>query len=169
MEVRVSEPFPDHALPRVWHWIQSFRWRVADDFSPQTLEEFMLHWSAHERRRSWAVYRDNEIGGLVTVDPMSQMVSIANCTFKRSFWSQADVTLPALQQVYSEVFGSTPDVHKILQWAFADNAQLLGLMRKLGAEKEATLRQQTRRRGELVDMIAIGLLREEFVWPSTTP
>ena len=38
--VRVESPFPAHAVPRIWTWIERFRNRVADDFAPQTLEEF---------------------------------------------------------------------------------------------------------------------------------
>ena len=83
----------------------------------------------------------------------------AHCVFKRSFWGHA-TTVEALRQVFDEIFSS--GVIKITATAFADNHALLGLVRKLGFQREGVLRQQTRRAGELIDVVVIGLTREGF-------
>lgn len=158
--LRVESPFPEYALPRVWTWIQDFRWRVSDDFAPDSLEAFVAEWQARrEKQRTWAVYRGPEIGGLVTFEPWSPVAGTSHCLFKRSFWGHR-TTIPALQAVYAEIFAG--GCEKILSLAFKDNANILGLARAIGGQKEGVLRKQTRRRGELVDMIAIGLLKEDF-------
>ena len=159
-EIRVKSPFPSYAVPRIWQWIQSFRWRVADDFAPQTLEEFVSHWATRRyHERTWGVWRGDDLGGMIAVETVSPILVTSHCLFKRSFWG-AETTIPALQQVYRQIFDE--GTLKILSFAFADNKQLLGLARKIGAKKEGTLRRQTMREGKLVDMIAIGLLKEDF-------
>jgi len=161
VEVRVESPFPDYAVPRVWTWIQSFRHRVADDFAPRTLEEFVQYWERRKQAdRTWGVWRGEDLGGLITIEELNPAVVSSHCLFKRSFWG-GETTLEALRQVYSQIFDE--GYQKIVSFAFRDNAQLLGLARKLGAEKEGVLRKQTVRDGKPVDMIAIGLLREDFM------
>lgn len=157
--VRVESPFPEAAIPRVWSWIQEFRYRVADDFAPDTIEQFVEFWANHTVE-TWGVWRDGELGGLVVITPVSPVLVESHCLFKRTFWGH-DTTLEALRQVYTQVF-ARGGIEKIFSVAFRDNAQLLGLARKLGAQKEGVLRRHTRRLGEMVDMIAIGLLKEEF-------
>jgi RimJ/RimL family protein N-acetyltransferase len=158
VEVHVENPFPEHAVPRIWTWTEEFRWRVSDDFGPKSLEEFMSQWAEASEQR-WAVYRDGDLGGLVTASAMTPIVATSHCLFKKSFWGQ-ETTLPALRQVYQQVFGA--GFHKILSFVFRDNKQIIGLARKLGAAKEGVLRKQTLRRGKLVDMVALGLLQEDF-------
>ena len=161
MDVRIETPFPAQAVPRIWIWTQEFRWRVADDFGPKCLEDFVMEWRERERaQQSWAVYCGEELGGVVTVQRMTPIVATSHCIFKRTFWGP-QTTLPALRLVYEKVFDD--GYEKILSFAFRDNAQLLGLARKLGAEKEGVLRKQTKRNGRPTDMIAIGLLKEDFV------
>jgi len=159
--VTVSRPFPIHALPRLWAWTVESRRQVADDFAVQTLEEFVSRWEAAETagRSSWAVWRDKELGGAVTSSRINPVCVDAHCVFKRSFWGHA-VTVEALRLVFEEIFSN--GILKITATAFYDNHALLGLVRKLGFQKEGVLRQQTRRAGELIDVVVIGLTREGF-------
>jgi RimJ/RimL family protein N-acetyltransferase len=159
--VRVETPFPDFAAVRVWAWMEAFRSRVADDFSPQTLDAFMAQWddrASSEQR--WAVYRNDELGGLVTLQPLSPCVLGSHCVFKRSFWG-SDTTTEALHQVYSLAF-EIPTINKIFGVVFHDNAQIIGLCKSLGFTIEGRLRNHTMRGGQPVDMIALGLTREDF-------
>jgi RimJ/RimL family protein N-acetyltransferase len=162
MELRVESPFPEHAVPRIWVWVQDFRSRVADDFAPKDLPGFMAEWAQRQAagQQTWAVYRDGEIGGLVTFDPWSPVVGSTHCLFSRRFWGH-ETTVPALREAYRQIF-ETNGTRKLLAFAFADNYQLLGVAKKLGARREGLLRHQTMRGGRPVDMIAIGLLREDF-------
>jgi len=161
LAVSVSEPFPLFHLPRVWVWTQEFRSRVADDFGPQSLEEFMRLQEARAAMglRSWGVYRQNELGGIVTFEASSPICGAAHCIFKKSFWGH-DTTVEAMRLVFDEVFGG--GIEKILSLAFADNVQLLYAVRLLGFQKEGVLRKQTQRGGELVDMMALGCTRDDF-------
>lgn len=161
MNVSVQSPFPLHAVPRIWAWIQDFRWRVSDDFAPATEEEFVEAWMSRlEVQRSWAVYRDGELGGLVTAAQETPVVAIAHCLFAKRFWGH-ETTIPALRLAFGEVYRDL-GVSKISSLAFEDNVQLIHLVRKLGGEKEGVLRKHTRRQGKLVNMIALGMLREDF-------
>jgi RimJ/RimL family protein N-acetyltransferase len=160
--VTIERPFPTYALPRVWGWTVESRRQVADDFAVKTLDEFVNQWEAAERagRSSWGVWRDKELGGAVTSARVNPMCVDAHCVFKRSFWGHA-VTVEALRLVFEEIF-SNGETQKIMATAFRDNHALLGLVRKLGFQKEGVLRQQTRRNGEMVDVVLIGLTAEGF-------
>lgn len=161
MEISVQSPFPLHAVPRIWAWIQDFRWRVSDDFGPASEEEFVRTWLDRlEVQRSWAVYRDGELGGVVTASQETPIVATAHCLFAKRFWGH-ETTLPALRLAFGEIYRDF-GVSKIASLAFEDNKQLLCLVRLLGGEKEGVLRKHTLRKGELVNMIAIGVLRSDF-------
>lgn len=160
--VEVSSPFPVFALPRAWAWMQEFRSRVCDDFSPQDLAEFMAQWDAQERnpeRVTFAVERDGEIGGLVTVTRLSPVLADIHLIFKREFWGH-ETTATALRIVLHEVFQR--GIRKVTSLAFRDNHALIGLACKLGAVKEGVLREQTMRGGKPVDMVIVGLTAEGF-------
>ena len=160
MNIRVETPFPLYALPRVWAWTQEFRWRVADDFGPQTLEAFVSDWEARVlKRQTWAVYRDDELGGLITCEPESPVVGVVHLLFAKRFWGHA-TTLPALRLVFTEIFKS--GLQKTYSPAFAENSQVMALLRQIGAKKEGVLRKHTRRGGKAVDMMIISVLAEEF-------
>ena len=159
--VAIEEPFPLHAVPRVWAWTQQFRDRVADDFGPQTLDEFVQQWErdAVAGRRTWIVLRDGEMGGVITSRKISPMVADAHCIFKREFWGQG-TTAEALRLVFEQVFLS--GVEKISAMTFADNHALLGLVKRLGFEREGLLRSQTKRNGVAADVVIVGVTKDRF-------
>jgi RimJ/RimL family protein N-acetyltransferase len=160
-EVTVERTFPHYALPRLWGWTVESRRQSTDDFSSRTLEEFIREWDAAERvgRSSWGVWRDGELGGVVMSRRINPVCADAHCVFKRSFWGHK-TTVEALRLVFDEIF--VGETRKITAWAYHDNHALLGLARKLGFQKEGVLRQQTRRDGEMVDVVLIGLTKEGF-------
>lgn len=158
---QVETPFPEFAAPRVWAWMENFRNRVCDDYSPQTLSEFLALWSARASlEQRWAVYRDGELGGLITLQPLGPSVLTSHVLFKRSFWG-SDTTMQAMRQVYDVAF-DLPHIRKIWSLVFADNAQIIGLAKRMGFEIEGRMRHHTMRHGQPADMIALGLLREDF-------
>jgi RimJ/RimL family protein N-acetyltransferase len=159
--VRVEKPFPDYALPRVWSWIQDFRARVTDDFSPQTLEEFVVQWEQLKAQRTtWGVWRGAELGGLVAWEPWPVPgVGVSHALFKREFWGRG-TTRRALELVYGELFED--GVRKILGFPFASNHAIIGLGKSIGAKTEGVLRRQTLQGGKPVDLVILGLLKEDF-------
>jgi RimJ/RimL family protein N-acetyltransferase len=141
--------------------MSEFRDRVADDYAATTLDAFMLDWQrrAAAGQQSWAIYRDGELGGLVTLDLANPGVGSTHCLFVKRMWGQ-ETTLPALREVYRLIFET--GLRKLLAFVFDDNWQIKAIARKLGARREGFLRQQTMRGGKPVDMVILGLLREEF-------
>lgn len=141
--------------------MQEFRARVADDFAPATLDAFVRQWRARQAvgQRSWAVLRNGELGGLVTFQAENTHCGVTHCLFKKTFWGH-ETTLPALRLVYASIFAE--GYHKVASLAFADNVQILHMARRLGGDREGTLREHTMRGGAPVDMMIIGLTRTQF-------
>jgi RimJ/RimL family protein N-acetyltransferase len=134
---------------------------VADDFAVKTLDEFVDFWErlTQAGKRSWGVWRDGELGGAIWSTRFSPVAADSHCIFKRAFWGHG-TTAEALNLVYADVFAA--GVEKISIVCFSDNHSLLGLVRKLGFEREGTLKKSTLRGGVLVDQAVIGLTRERF-------
>lgn len=158
----VECPFPDVALPLLWNWIEEARHQVADDFSPQTPDEFI----ALERQRaesgevlSFAIYRDHELGGYVRVVPTLPMSVEAHCIFKREFYGY-QTTLPALNDVARQLFEA--GIERLTLPVFAHNTAIRSLLKRGGAVEEGCLRAYTRQNGQPVDVIIFGLLRSDW-------
>jgi RimJ/RimL family protein N-acetyltransferase len=158
--LRLTSPFPEYALPRVWTWIEDFRRRVADDYSPKTLGEFMRHWKEREPfRKTWGVWRGEDLGGLVIYEPWQPGVGTSHALFKRSFWGRT-TTRNALDLVYSELFAS--GVRKVVNFPFRGNNAIIALGKSLGAVTEGVLKGQTLRDGKPTDVIILSLFKEDF-------
>jgi len=158
--VRVESPFPVFALPRVWSWMEGFRDRVADDYGPKTLEEFVEDWRSEVHRKTWGVWRGPELGGLIIWQPWPVGgIGETHAVFKKSFWGRA-TTRTALALVYAELFGS--GVRKVMGFPFERNHATLALARSIGFHREGTLRQQTLKNGQPVDVAVLGLLKDDF-------
>ena len=158
--LRLESPFPEYALPRVWTWIEDFRHRVADDFSPRTLGGFMRHWAERKPfRKTWGVWRGEELGGLVIYEPWQPGVGTSHALFKRSFWGRT-TTRQALELVYAELFDS--GVRKVVSFPFRANNAIIALGKSLGAVTEGLLKAQTLRDGQPVDVIILSLFKEDF-------
>ncbi len=149
MDIRVVSPFPAAAVPRVWTWIQEFRGRVSDDFGAKSLADFVECWEAREQQ-TWAVYRGDEIGGVITFERLSPIAGTAHCVFKKSFWGRK-TTLPATSEVARQIFAQ--GVEKLVFCVFEDNHAIRSLLRDLGAKQEGVLRKQTIRNGQRTDVI----------------
>lgn len=158
MSVSVESPFPDFAWPSVWHWIQPFQSRIADDYGPKTLKEFVdmhLQMEAH----TWGVYRDGELGGLICIEKRTPVLAQTHLIFKKSFWGRA-TTETAIREVYDRVFQD--GVLKIGSYVFQNNHAIISLAKAIGAREEGVLRNQTMQNGKPVNMVALGLLKEDF-------
>ncbi len=124
----VSSPFPPHAWPLVWQWIQGFRDRVADDFGPQTIDEFVAAMLARVvPEESFAVYRDGELGGLIWLQRLSPVLAHSHMVFRRSFWGR-EITHTTVYQVFAQAFDA--GIQKIESEAFQDNHAIRSLARR---------------------------------------
>ncbi|MGA3190490.1 MAG: GNAT family protein [Bryobacteraceae bacterium] len=159
--VRVERGFPSFAVPRVWAWTESFKDRIRDDFSAETIEQFLEQWETAEAggRVSWSVLRDGELGGVIQSRPSSPIVADINFVFKPSFWGQA-TTKPAMEAVLAEIYAT--GFLKVTSSAYRDNAGVIGLLKNLGGKTEAVLEGHTVRGGSLVDVVIISLTKDRF-------
>lgn len=158
MTVRIESPFPLYAVPRVWTWLERVRKHVADDFGPQTLEAFLAQWET-SKAMTWGVWRDGELGGMVSFEAASPVLGVMHFVFKQSFWGK-ETTDAALREICAQIFAT--GIAKIAAFVFRDNRNVIGLVHRMGGKTEGVLRSHTQRNGRLVDMVAIGFLKEEF-------
>ena len=160
MPVEIESPFPEFAVPRIWDWVQTFRSKVCDDYSPSTREALVEHTLAQLRvYRSWAVLRDGDIGGIVLWQPYNPVNGAIHVIFKRAFWGRA-TTETALQMVFREIFES--GVNKISASFYEDNHALRALAKALGAKREGWFEAQTIRNGKPVAMDAVAIFKDRF-------
>jgi RimJ/RimL family protein N-acetyltransferase len=147
-------------LQRVPVWVESFASRVLDDTLAGV--DQMMDVLLRDMVNSWLcwVVVAGEPVGLVVLRPLLPGVREVHLLFKRSSWGRA---LAPVAEVLYRAFDADPDLRRVQSFAFADNAQLVGLARRVGAVVEGKLRQATMRDGKPVDMVAIGLLREDFL------
>lgn len=159
-EVTVSEPFPEYAWPEVWGWMKDFRNRIMDDFGPQTLDEFVT-WALRmsERSRTWGVWRDGELGGLITVRQAMPALGEIHVIFRRSFWGR-DTTAVSLRLVLGAVF--TSNTIKVASVVFQDNHAARALARRAGFCEEGLFIGHTLRDGKPVNMVPLGITKEGF-------
>ena len=158
MEILVQTPFPPECLPRVWRWIEGFRHKVADDFSPKTLGEFVDLMTGKDQR-TWAIYADGELGGLVTFERLSPWAGTAHVLLKPDFQGRG-IALKACRQAVAAMFAL--GVGKLEFSVIARNLAIGSLLANLGASREGTLRGMTLVGGQPTDVWQYGLLRKEF-------
>ena len=87
----VRSPFPNHAWPQVWDWIQPYRRSVLDDHSPKTKESFVDEQLARVKTptyRTWGVLRETQLGGLVTFQTThpGDTMGWAQTIFRKNFF-----------------------------------------------------------------------------------
>lgn len=143
--------FPDAALPQLWAWCEAFRNQVADDYSPKTINEFVDFELAREAARviKFGVFRDDELGGCIWVEQLSDLVAEAHCIFKKEFFGHK-TTIPALKLMAHMIFET--GIQKIKMRTFADNYAIKSLLLNAGAHREGVFKNETKRNGELIDI-----------------
>lgn len=160
MDISVIEPFPFEALPRVWRWIEQFRNKVTDDFGPRTLPAFMESMGAQwDGQRSWGVWVDGELGGLITFQQLSPWLGTAHCIFKTDFQGKG-ISLKACAIAVAAMFET--GIGKLTFYPLAGNLAIGSLVCNLGAKREGTLVAQTLVDGAPTDILVYGLTKENF-------
>jgi len=151
-------PWDDADWPAAWVWFKPFWDRVANDFSPKTLEDFM------EMKRAESpitiargVYRDRELGGVLSAIHLDPSLCQVHVFLKREFWG-AETVIPAVCQGQQLLWSL--GYKKLWCLAYADNHRVIGLLDRIGARYEGTLFKHTQRCGEMVDMVSYGIYRD---------
>jgi len=160
MQIRIESPFPFEALPRVYRWYQSFREKIADDFAPKTLDEFiqsqLMKW---DLQKSWAIYGDGELGGLITFERLSPWLGTAHVLLKPEFHGKG-IAVKACRQAVSEMFAL--GLGKLEFRVLAGNLAVGSLVVNIGAKREGTLEAQTLTNGQPRDVWIYGLTKQSF-------
>jgi RimJ/RimL family protein N-acetyltransferase len=160
MKIEVVSPFPFESLPRVWAWSEEFRGKINDDFAPQTLEAFIDAMLANEgTQKTWAVYADAELGGMITFQKLTPWLGTAHCVFKPDFQGRRiapDACRVAVAEMFQEGIG------KLVFYPLSGNLALGSMLMHMGARLEGQLRAHTLCGGKPKAMIVYGLLKQEF-------
>lgn len=136
--------------PICWSWLNRYYWKVADDYAPKTLQEF-VDASISRGSRNFGVYRNGELGGLIMFDRLSPYLCECHVYFKRSFWGWA-TTVPALQ--LARRWATTEGGYsKCTSPIFESNQLMVKLAERLGFIQEAFFRAHTTQRGKPVNVL----------------
>ena len=125
-------------------------------------EEFLARrqladWS---RNPTWAIELDGRVvGGAGLHDPDNRQAGLGY-SIARDRWGQGLAT-EAARAVVVAAF-RTLDLDRVFATADARNLASQRVMEKLGMRREALLRQHRRHRGEFIDEVHRGILREEW-------
>jgi RimJ/RimL family protein N-acetyltransferase len=161
LDLKVTDPFPFESLPRVWRWIEPFREKVADDFAPQDMESFLSFMGGKwEQMRSWAVYGDGELGGLILFERLSKWLGTAHILLKPDFHGRG-LAVKACRSAFAEMF-QEPGIGKLEFRVLAGNLAVGSLACNLGGKREGTLIGHTLSGGKPRDVWLYGLSKEEF-------
>jgi RimJ/RimL family protein N-acetyltransferase len=161
MQVELIKPFPFESLPRVWKWCSDFRQKVADDFGPKTMDEFITHMrSVWDRQKSWAIYNDGELGGLITFERVTPWLGTAHVLLKPDFQGKG-IAVQACRQAVGEMFEE--GIGKLSFYPLGGNLAIGSLLVNIGAKREGTLEGQTLSNGKPIDIWMYGLTKEKFV------
>lgn len=146
----IVSPYPEEQLDRLWGWIQEFSHQMNNDRSPQSFEE-LVKANAHLNAsggKAYALMLEGKTMGTVWADNVSDGMYMGHLVFDRSLSTKEklDFSREALQKMFAA------GARKIIWHLYADNRAFRIFLKKLGAEIEGTLKQGTRRKGELVDV-----------------
>jgi RimJ/RimL family protein N-acetyltransferase len=149
-------PWDETDWPIAWLWMQPYWRQLVDDSIPRDLDFFV----ENQRMKgavSFGVYRDDELGGLLTQVTVSPWKCFGDCVFKKSFWGR-DTTVPALEA--GKRLAWSMGYHKISCIVFEDNHLMIGLLNRVGGIFEGILLEDTQREGRKVNMLSYALLRD---------
>lgn len=158
----ILQPFEEADLPIAWSWAQSYWHMIADDFAIRDQRDF-IEFKISQMAIQLGVWRDGELGGLLTCEPQSPVLCQAHAMFKKgidrrdSFWGW-DTTVPALQLGIDVAWKM--GYSKIACLVFEDNAAMNKLLERVGGRLEGVLMNHTRREGQMVNMHQWGILKE---------
>lgn len=147
--------------------MEPYRAKVSDDFSPQTLPDFLQAMAAKwDALGSWGVYAvgddggPGELGGLITFEQLTPWVGTAHFILKQEFHRKG-IAVIAARQAAAEIFEGE-GIGKLVFYPLAGNLAIGSLLCNIGARREGTLVGHTLCGGKPTDMWVYGLLKTEF-------
>ena len=162
-------PFRPDDVEDVFAYARDPEWgrflAVPAPYTRRHAEEFVarLTLTPPEENLRWAVVHEGRVSGLVDLTPRCAGVSELGYALARPLWGQGLMT-EATRAVIDYGFASLGLV-RIFGYAVSANAASLRVMEKLGMQREALMRRHRLIRGEYVDDVFYGILREEWSPP----
>jgi hypothetical protein len=111
-----------------------------------------------DRTKTWAVYGDGELGGLITFEQLSPWLGTAHCLFKPSFQGKG-IAPDACRVALTEMFTL---VGKLEFYVNSGNKAIGSMLVNLGAKREGLLEKHTLCGGKPTDLIIYGLPKDRF-------
>jgi RimJ/RimL family protein N-acetyltransferase len=124
-------------------------------------------------QKTWAVYADGELGGMISFQRISPWLGTAHCLFKSDFQAlsrrssgrrRPSIARAACKLAVAEMFATGIGKLEFYPLAAADGAggAIGSLVTSLGAKREGTLRGHTLQHGKPIDINMYGLTKTEF-------
>lgn len=147
------QPWQDSDWSAVWRWCQRFWWQIADDFTPRDEAGFVAMQIARQAV-NLGVWRDGQLGGLLTWERLNPIVCQAHCVFSREFWGR-ETTLPAIEAGLTTLWMS--GYTKMIAPVYRSNRRMQVLLEQLNARCEAVLINHTRQQGKPTTVLLYGI------------
>ena len=141
-----------------------FLLQIREPYTRQDAVEFVATALLHSwnKQPEFAVVRNGRLVGGVTlrIDTRRKLAELGY-SLNREHWGQG--LIPEAARAVIEWAFQSYDIAKVFARADARNTQSFRVMEKLGMQREGQLRKHRHFRGEQVDEVVYGVLREE--WP----
>ena len=137
---------------------------VPQPYTKSDAEKFVAGQLSRDRKTdpSWAIeHAGSVIGGINIKFDFDNRVGRIGYSIARGFWGKG-LTTEAARAVIDEAFSAYPDLNRVHSWADERNAGSLRVMEKLGMRREGVLRQSIYERGEFINAVWCGILRDEW-------
>lgn len=152
-------PFDESDWPIAWAWMLRSWHYIADDYTFQDLDHF-LDLKAEQNAIHLGVYRNDELGGLLMLEPKSPYLCQAHAVYRpaeeRREWT-SEVLLLSLE--LGKQFAWRAGYSKIVALTFEDNTLMTKLVTSVGGFFEGRFHQETIRDGVPVTMVRYGILK----------
>jgi hypothetical protein len=153
----VEHPYPADKMKELHRWVTEFEYQMSDDTSPKTLEDVTEKYRSTEL--SYGIWKNGAIAGNVWAEPIGDGQFLGHLVFDKDLMSVHE-KIQATKAAAKQLFNC--GARKLLWQTFADNRAYIAFMRRVGAKVEGTLRKTTKRNGEYVDGVLLGLFAEEI-------
>lgn len=159
----LTTPIPrEHLSTTIWEWFQTFWNQMVNDPMPQTrdgIAAWMERCAAKGGKSYFAVDEKGEPVGTIWGEAGDDNIHIAHLVFARHRVSR-EVKLVIAKAAIRQYFAD--GARKLIWGIYADNEPAIAFLKQLGASVEGTLKKQTRRDGQLMDVVLMAIFPEDL-------
>lgn len=160
--MNLLRPFPEHAYPQLWEWLNQFPRNNFDDSGPEHYGNFVKsmrqRWEHGETH--YAVEHEGERVGFIGFLPVTSRLGFFHGICFAQHVHGKGIAKEAVRRVIEDRFEY--GFEKIGASYFADNTRIHRLFQKLGATTEGYMKRHTVRQGQAIDMRLIAFYKGNF-------